>query len=44
MAAKFNPIEQTDKSSSYMQENQAVYHKLLSDMAVEDSNIKVAYS
>ena len=44
MAVKFNPIEQTDKSTSYMQENQDKYHKLLSDMAIEDSSIKVAYS
>lgn len=44
MAVKFNPIEQTDKSVSYRDENLTEYHKLLSDMAVEDANIKVAYS
>lgn len=43
MAARFNPIEQTEKGNSYQGENQAMYEKMLSDMAVEDAEIKVAY-
>lgn len=42
MAAKFNPIEQTDKSSSYRQENQIEYTRILSDIQMEDSNIKLS--
>lgn len=42
MAAKFNPIEQTDKSSSYRLENQNEYLKLLSDFRLEDVNIKLS--
>lgn len=44
MAAKFNPIELTDKSASYQKENQIEYYKLLSDMRMEDANIKLALS
>lgn len=42
MAARFNNIEQTDKSISYQRENQALYRSMISDMAVEDANIKLA--
>lgn len=42
MAAKFNPIEQTDKSMSYQRENQALYLNMLSDFRLEDANIKLS--
>lgn len=42
MAAKFNPMEQTEKSMSYQRENQAEYLKILSDFALEDANIKLS--
>lgn len=42
MAAKFNPIEQSDKSSSYRQENQIEYTRILSDVQMEDTNIKLS--
>ena len=41
MAGKFNNIEQTEKDGSYQNENQTEYYKLLSDMRMEDSNIKL---
>lgn len=44
MAAKFAPIEQTDKSTSYQKENKAAYDNLLSDLAVEDAQLKLASS
>lgn len=42
MAAKFNPIEQTDKTVSYQRENQTEYLKMLSDFRLEDANIKLS--
>ena len=42
MAAKFNPIELTDKDVSYQKENRIEYLKMLQDMAVEDANIKLS--
>ncbi len=42
MAAKFNPIEQTDKSESYSKENKATYLGILSDLAIEDANVKLS--
>lgn len=44
MAAKFNPIELTDKTVSYQKENQIEYFKMLSDMRLEDINIKLSLS
>lgn len=44
MAAKFNPIELTDKAVSYQKENQTEYYKLLSDMRMEDTLIKTQLS
>lgn len=41
MAAKFNPIEQTDKTVSYQKENRIEYLRILSDLALEDANIKL---
>ncbi len=41
MAAKFNPIEQSEKDKSYMKENRTEYLRLLSDLALEDANIKL---
>lgn len=42
MASKFNPIEQTDKKVSYQKENRMEYLKILSDLALEDANIKLS--
>lgn len=42
MAAKFNPIEQTDKNVSYQTENRVEYLRILSDLALEDANIKLS--
>lgn len=42
MAAKFNPIEQSEKQSSYRAENLADYRAKLEDLAVEDAYIKLA--
>ncbi len=42
MAAKFNPIEQSEKATSYQRENKAEYLKMLSDHAMEDANIKLS--
>lgn len=42
MAIKFNNIEQSDKSSSYQKENQLQYYNLLSDLRMEDVNIKLS--
>lgn len=42
MAAKFNPIEQTDKSVSYQKENRVEYLRILSDLQLEDANIKLS--
>jgi len=44
MAAKFNPIEQSDKATSYRNENYNSYRSMLEDFAVEDANIKLAIS
>jgi hypothetical protein len=43
MAAKFSPIEQTDKALSYQKENQAMFDKKLADLAQEDAETKLAY-
>lgn len=42
MAARFNLLEQTEKSISYRKENLDLYNETLSQMAVEDANIKLA--
>jgi len=42
MAARFNPIELSDKSTSYMRENTGRYLEILSDMRIEDANIKLS--
>lgn len=42
MAANFNVIEQTDKSTSYRKENLALYESTLSDMRYEDAAIKLS--
>lgn len=44
MAAKFSPIEHTEKNLSYQRENQAHFEKMLSDMAEEDALIKLNIS
>ncbi len=44
MAARFNPIEITDKSTSYRRENYEEYLKLLSNMGLEDANLKLRQS
>lgn len=44
MAMKFPSIEQADKSTSYASDNKLEYKNILSDMAVEDANIKLAHS
>jgi len=43
MAARFPSIEQADKGESYSKENRAEYLRYLTDMQVEDANIKLAY-
>ena len=42
MAAKFNPIELSDKQTSYQLENSLAYRKILSDMQIEDAYIKLS--
>ncbi len=42
MSAKFNPIELTDKAVSYRRENTFEYLKILSDLQLEDANIKLS--
>lgn len=42
MAAKFNPMELSEKSSSYRIENLAEYRRLLSELATEDALIKLS--
>ncbi len=42
MAMKFPSIEQANKATSYANENTREYMKILSDMAVEDANIKLS--
>lgn len=44
MAARFPSIEQAEKSTSYAIDNKLEYRRILADMAVEDANIKLAYS
>lgn len=42
MAGKFNPIEQSEKATSYQRENRAEYFSMLSDFRMLDANIKLA--
>lgn len=42
MAAKFNPIELTDKTNSYRNENIIEYSNLLHQLALEDARIKLS--
>ena len=42
MASKFNPIEQSEKASSYQKENQTEYYRILSDLRMEDVNSKLS--
>lgn len=42
MAAKFSNIEQSEKDSSYQRENSVQYARLLSDLQIEDANIKLS--
>lgn len=42
MAARFNPLELSDKSTSYRNENTALYLEQLSEMAMEDTKIKLS--
>jgi len=44
MAARFPSIEQADKATSYATSNQGLYQSILSDMAVEDAEIKLAHT
>lgn len=44
MAAKFNPIELTDKTASYRNENIIEYRKMLSDLATNDALLKLNIS
>lgn len=44
IAAKFNPIELTDKAQSYQRENTIAYNEQLSGMRLEDANIKLGIS
>lgn len=41
MASKFNPIEQTEKSASYRNENIAEYMMMREDLAIEDAMMKL---
>lgn len=42
MAGRFNNIELSEKASSYQRENYAIYQNMLSEMRIEDSNIKLS--
>jgi len=42
MAASFPAIEQADKGTSYANENRVDYLRILSDMQMEDANIKLS--
>lgn len=42
MAAKFNNIELSEKDSSYQRENAREYFSILSDLQIEDANIKLS--
>lgn len=42
MAARFNNIELSDKSTSYQRENQILYNEVLNNMATEDAKIKLS--
>lgn len=42
MSGRFNNIELSDKGTSYQSENYGVYRNMLSDMRIEDSNIKLS--
>ena len=42
MAARFNNLEQTDKTNSYQKENQKLFNDTLTSMAIEDANIKLS--
>lgn len=44
MAAKFNPIEQSEKQTSYRAENISDYRSKLEDLAIEDAYTKLAIS
>jgi len=44
MAARFPSIEQADKTTSYAGDNRATYRSILSDMAIEDANLKLAHA
>lgn len=43
MASRFPSIEQAEKGSSYSKENRDEYLRILSDMQMEDSTIKLSY-
>ena len=43
MAMKFPSIEQADKGTSYASDNRAEYLRLLTSMAIEDAEIKLAH-
>ena len=44
MSEKFSPIEQSDKSKSYANENRSTYLSMLQDFAVQDAQIKLSYT
>jgi len=44
MASRFPSIEQAEKDTSYAPDNKATYRSLVSDMAIEDANLKLAHA
>lgn len=42
MAARFNNLEQTDKTNSYQKENMQLYKDTLTSMGIEDAKIKLS--
>jgi hypothetical protein len=42
MAGKFNPIELSEKNSSYQAENIAEFRRMMADLATEDAMIKLS--
>lgn len=42
MASNFNNIEQSDKATSYQRENKKLYMDVLTDMRLEDAEIKLS--
>lgn len=42
MAARFNTLEQSDKTNSYQRENKQMYDDVLHSMALEDAKIKLS--